>query len=238
MSYLEEGLKQGDLEGMVLPMLSIDEFDSKIDNKTVIVVSFYSFEEDPAHDLSNFIERSPTQVMDTDVSPAPSKEGYYLTFVEFKRNTQFPQRLIKILDEVSKLTNINNWQFTSFKLPKGKVLPVSNENLAKWVDLAPPAQTDQQKLKEFFQHSCLDNFELDECNLNLSRGISSVDYKLGGISKLVPTGALRLNETAAAEANRLQRLLDGPYQVHPFDFGFVVEHTVDQTFLILHQNHS
>ena len=233
MKPLEEGLQKGDLEGMVLPMLSIDEFQSKIDDRTVIVVAFYSFEEDPAHDLSNFIERSPTQVLDTDVSPAPSKEGYYLTFVEIKRNPQFPQNLINILMEVSRLTSINNWQFTSHLLPKGKVLPINNENLGKYVNLKPKAADLKGKLQEFFQHSSLSDFDLDDGDLTLSRPYGSRTYVFGQIGNTAPQGAFSLSEGHVREANQLQRFLDGPYVVVPFDFGLVVENQISQTFLVL-----
>jgi hypothetical protein len=110
--------------------------------------------------------------------------------------------------------------------------------LAKFVDLEPKPESDQQKVQEFLQASCVDQFVLEESVLSIKRGVNSFDYRFGGISTDVPNGALLLRETAAAEANRLQRLLDGPYQVHPFEFGFVVEHTQDQSFLILHHNHS
>lgn len=235
MSLINEGLKKGDLEGMVLPMMSIDEFSSKIDDRTVIVVAFYSFEEDPAHDLSNFIERSPTQVLDTDVSPAPSKEGYYVTFVEFKRTSQFPQRLIAILKEVTNLTNITNWQFTSFRLPKGKVLPVNNENLAKWVDLKPKAATDKERLQEFLQASSLSDFELAEQSLTLLREGTVANYQFAGF-EFEQDDTPSWSTQAAAHALRLSRMLDGPYQVHPFEQHLIVENTETNTILVLKTN--
>jgi len=106
---LTEGLRRGDLNHMILPLISIDEFLSKIDDRTVIVVAFYAYEEDPAHDLSNFIERSPTNVLDTDVSPAPTREGYYVTFVEIKRDQKFISKLLKILAEVDNQSEAAFW---------------------------------------------------------------------------------------------------------------------------------
>lgn len=235
MTQLTEGLKQNDLQDMVLPMLTIDEFSSKIDDRTVIVVGFYCFEENPAHDLSNFIERSPTPTLDTDVSPAPSKEGYYLTFVEFKRTPQFPQKLIAILQEVTKLTGINNWQFTSMRLPKGKVLPVNNENLAKWVDLKPKAATDKERLQEFLQASSLSDFELAEQSLTLLREGTVANYQFAGFEfeqDDIPSWSTQ----AAAHALRLSRMLDGPYQVHPFEQHLIVENTETNTILVLKTN--
>ena len=57
-SNINEGLTMNALDGLITPMLSIDEYESKISDKRAIVVGFFVQEEDPANDLSNFIDRS------------------------------------------------------------------------------------------------------------------------------------------------------------------------------------
>jgi hypothetical protein len=231
---ITEGLMAGDLNDLVLPMLSIDEFASKIDDETTIVVGFYCFEEDPAHDLANFIERSPVPVLDTDVSPAPSREGYYLTFVEIKRNHQFPQNLLNILKEVSSLTSVDNWQFTSPKLSKGKVEVVNNQNLAKFVDLDPPKTQVKHKLKEFLSHSSLSDFDVDSNGvISLERGAIKESWQIISFLSEPSPQAFDLSESASAAAMRLARLLDGPYQVHPTKSALIVECEFSPMFLVL-----
>jgi DNA polymerase III psi subunit len=231
---ITEGLMAGDLKDLVLPMLSVDEFSSKIDDNTTIVVGFYCFEEDPAHDLANFVERSPAPVLDTDVSHAPSREGYYLTFVEIKRNHQFPQNLLNILKEVSNLTNISQWQFTSPKVTKGKVLLVNNQNLAKFVNLEVPKTDVKQKLAEFLSHSSLSDFNLDESNvLTLERGAVSENWNMISFGNISHSQIFDLRESAVAASSRLARLLDGPYQVHPTKSGLIVESQFSNSFLVL-----
>lgn len=239
MSMLNEGLRKGDLNHMILPMISIDEFSSKIDDRTVIVVTFYCFEEDPAHDLSNFVERSPANPLDTDVSPAPSREGYYLTFVEIKRNERFVERLMRIIAEVSHVTNVEQWQFTSPRLEKGKLLPLTKENVVKWVDTKPAAEkpskgANKQQIQEFLQHSSLSNFELEQCELMLMRGVQHSHHQVRGIVESVPSVKLNLDDhLMVAEAARLERMLDGPYSVWPTHDGMVVENHHLESFLIL-----
>jgi hypothetical protein len=236
---LNEGLRKGDLDHMILPMISIDEFSSKIDDRTVIVVAFYCFEEDPAHDLSNFIERSPSNPLDTDVSPAPSREGYYVTFVEIKRNERFVERLMRIITEVSSLTDVQEWQFTSPKLDQGKVLSLTKENVIKWVDTKPaPVKprkgANKEQMQEFLQHSSLSNFELEESQLMLMRGVQHSQYQVSRISASVPSVRLNLDDPLVlAEAARLERMLDGPYSVWPTQEGMVVENHHLESFLIL-----
>lgn len=234
---LSEGLRPGDLNGMILPLISIDEFDSKIDDRTVIVVAFYSFEEDPAHDLSNFIERSPQNVLDTDVSPAPTREGYYVTFVEIKRDTQFIPKLLKILEEVDNLTDVKQWQFTSQKLPAGKVLPVSLDNLHKWVNVTPqPVKSEKPtttQLTEWFAQSSLHDVQVQENQIVLQRaGITHV-YEVVSLQSELPEGPHMFTEHAVSQSERLERMLSGPYQVHVMGPHVVVEHMVNHTYLVL-----
>lgn len=231
--FLAEGLRAGDLDSMVLPMLTIDEFNSKLDDKKMIVVGFYSFEEEPAHDLSNFIERSPTQVQDTDVSPAPSKEGYYLTFVEFLRNDQFPERLIALLKEITLLTNIQEWQFTSLKLDKGKLEIVNPANLRKYVDIKPVATKPVDQVKEWLNHSSLSNVHLNDADLILVREGIQWNMEFMGISENIPQQGFSLDEAQSSLALRLERLLEGGYQVHALTKSLVVEHPTLPSYMMV-----
>jgi hypothetical protein len=233
MINISEGLKRDDLDGMILPMISIDEFNSKINNEDVIVVAFYSFEEDPAHDLSNFIERSPHAVLDTEVSPAPSKEGYYITFVEVKRNAAFVDLLLNILQEVNNLTNVHEWQFTSYDLPPGKLMSVNAANLKKYIKLKPQASTVKQKLAEFFVHSSLSDFDLVDDQLSLIRPGQTVTATVVSISDQAPRSAVQLSESHTAQARLLERMLDGAYTVYAITEGMVVENQISGDYLTL-----
>lgn len=237
-SQITEGLRRHDLDHMILPMISVDEFRSKIDDNTVIVVAFYCMEEDPAHDLSNFIERSPVNPLDTDVSPAPSKEGYYVTFVELKRGARFVENLLKILAEVSNLTDVSEWQFTSVNLPKGKVLPVTAENLKAHVDVKvkshkPDERVDTDTLKEFLQQSSLMDCVLEQDVVTFVRPWQQHTYKCVCMTDQMPTQAIQLHEQAVSQAALLERLLDGPYTVYVTVHDVIVHHEQQDKYLIL-----
>ena len=237
---ITEGLRPGDLNHMVLPLISVDEFNSKIDDRTVIVVAFYSFEEDPAHDLSNFIERSPQNVLDTDVSPAPTREGYYVTFVEIQRDQKFISKLLKILEEVNNLTDVKQWQFTSQKLPAGKVLPVTKDNLEKWVSVTPAPDKSEKpteaQIKEWFSHSALHDVHVQDGLVVLERaGVQHV-YEVVNLQADVPDLPQMFTEHAVSVCNRLERMLDHGYQVNQMSQHVVIQHPVHQTYLVLNQN--
>jgi hypothetical protein len=109
MKQLNEGMRGGDLEDLVLPLISVDEFESKVDDNA-IVIGFYVNDHDAANDLNRFIQKSPTPLLDTDVSPAPDQRGYYLVFVEFLNNERIGENVNDIVEEVSPLANIDSWQ--------------------------------------------------------------------------------------------------------------------------------
>jgi hypothetical protein len=233
MRNINEGLQQHDLDDLILPMISIDEFHSKIDDRTTIVVALYVFDEDPAHDLSNFIERSPENVLDTDVSPAMSREGYYLTFVEMQRDDQFPEKLMKILLEVQRLTNITEWQFTSIKLGKGEVLPVTLKNLAKYIDLKPKPENNKEKVQEFLAQSSLHDFLLENKTIIFIRGIQEETFIFETVTNTLPEMKVELVLESVSQANRLQRMLDGPYEVWASETGLVIHNTHSDSYMQL-----
>ena len=228
---LNEGLRLGDLEGMVLPMLTIDEFSSKIDDNKMIVVGFYCQEEDPAHDLSNFIERSPATVQDTDVSPAPSKEGYYLTFAEIARNEQFPEHLEKLLQDVSRLTNIQQWQFTSIKLPKAKLELVTPSNIRKYVDCKQRSNKPQHKVQEWLAESSLSDVQMLDTHLQLIREGVEWNLEFVGLGQARVPSVISFDETVNNLALRLERLLEGGYSVHAMGKNLIIEHPHESTLL-------
>lgn len=76
---LYEGLEAGDLERVVAPKVSIDEYKSKMgSDEEIVVVSFYVSNKEPALDIVNFIEKSYEWVADADVSSGEVFDGSYI----------------------------------------------------------------------------------------------------------------------------------------------------------------
>lgn len=108
---LYEGLKEGDLEDMVLPLLSLDEYQSKItDGDDIVVLGFYVKDMSAADDLNRFVQKSAIDILDTERSPAPDSTGYYYVFVELPNNRRLGNNIASLLEEIGPLTNIEKWQ--------------------------------------------------------------------------------------------------------------------------------
>lgn len=109
MVKLTEGMRSGDLEGIVLPLISIDEYESNIDDNAV-VIGFFVHDQQAARDLNRFIQKSSMDFLDAEISPAPDQRGYFLVFVEFLLNETFPETVMALIKEISPLVGITTWK--------------------------------------------------------------------------------------------------------------------------------
>ena len=115
--FLTEGLFANDLVGLVLPTISINEFEPKIE-KTALVIAFFVKNKEAAEDLSVFLEKSAIEdILDAEVSAAPDEGGYYLVFIEVS-NKIAVEMIMKIIAIANHLCSIDEWIFQGYKLSK------------------------------------------------------------------------------------------------------------------------
>lgn len=127
-SVLSEGLRAGDLEDLVLPLVSIDEFQSKIsDGDDVVVVGMYVQDADAADDLNRFVQKSAIDILDTERSPAPDQSGYFYVFVEFPNNARLGDNIASLLEEIGPLVGVEKWQIRL--RGAADIMPFDNEKL-------------------------------------------------------------------------------------------------------------
>lgn len=218
MANLFEGLKAGDLEELVLPMVSIDEYESKLDDDS-IVVAFYVMDREPSQDLNRFIQKGAAAVLDTDVSPAPNEDGYYMVFVEFLRDENMPAKLVSTLEALEGLTSINGWKAQIYDVDG--VVPATLENFQTHVRLVSREDHEghedevEEGLTEFFRASDLDNMVVEGNRVTLeARGVTvELQYIDVGTTEAVVennavmASATRMDESALSNARRIQNML-------------------------------
>lgn len=103
-------LRENDLVDTVLRKLSIDEFEPKTGNaKDVMVLGFYVTEQNAGTDLYHFLEGSPTETRDIDVSPNPTEEGHFMVFVELDREQGVFDNVKKLLKETERVSGKLKW---------------------------------------------------------------------------------------------------------------------------------
>ena len=165
MQQLNENLHESDLKDLVKKVFEIDSYKSKIgDDEEIIVLSFTVESEDPAKDLENFIEMGYNFVLDADTSIGETDDGTYKVFVEIERNRNAINYILKLLDGISRLTDIDIMRFRYFK--SFTSYAATKENLTKIVPLDKDSYeiaTEKHMLENFtnfFSNSYLDSVEL------------------------------------------------------------------------------
>jgi hypothetical protein len=114
---LTEGLFENDLQGLIIPLVSLYEYAPKIKGDA-IVLAFFAKHLEAAEDLSIFIEKSAIdEVLDTEVSSAPNEDGDYLIFVELSEDTT-ADTIMAVIDLCEHLCDVENWKLQAYKLPK------------------------------------------------------------------------------------------------------------------------
>lgn len=162
---VSEGLKAGDLEGVVSPRFSIDQYKSKMgEDKNIMVLAFTVDGNAPAKDLERFAETGFKAVMDADATPGTMEDGKYKVFVEFERKETAVNDIISFLEDLKKLTNIEEFEYTYHKGQNPSV--VTAGTLGEMVPVTPEAyeqRVNEMKVDE--AKSFFDKFDMLECSL-------------------------------------------------------------------------
>ena len=149
---IDEAVSKGQLRNLVDAIVSIDQYKSKIDeDRNMVVLAFEVMNEMAAGDLSNFIETGAYDVEDTEVSASTNVDGNYMIYVEMRRGSKLHETIRKILEDVSKLTEIESWQYNTGK----NGIPQNIDNLEEMIINDPvryqsvqEADTNQKALED------------------------------------------------------------------------------------------
>lgn len=104
-----EGFSKNDLEGLLRPLISLDEYVSK--NEQNMVVAFYVENEPLAVEpLKIFCDQAPG-VVETDMSDSDQYENTSIVYVEFTRDIKNRDNILKLIDDIAKVANIEITDF-------------------------------------------------------------------------------------------------------------------------------
>lgn len=222
MTLINEGLKAGDLDGVVNKRFSVDQFKSKMgEDRNIMVLAFTVDGMAPAKDLEKFAETGYKEVLDADATPGTLEDGKHKVFVEFARTEQVDQHIAKFLDDLKKLTNIEIFEFTYHKDPTP--FEASAKNLSDILPRTPIAYTQKTQamklgeIKSFFDKFQMMEFRLDNNLITCKKqNAEALKFELHafGPTKLVmnEVKAFKLDESAMAECMFMTKYF-GPYQI-------------------------
>lgn len=225
-------LKNGDLRGMILPSVSIDEFQPKAgDDTAVIVVAFYLLDQDPADDLNTFIQRGVIDSLDVEVSPNTDDDGRYLVFVEMTRDDTFPNKFQALLKDVENVSGPMEWKVKTY-LSDDTEFDFNDPEIYKYIITNPDnymskdefmKESMQAKVESFLQEAHIMYTKFEGNNLTIGRGDRAIvaevvdvgDYDTVIGRNFLGESAFRLTNRPI-EATVLTGML-GVYDVMPID---------------------
>jgi len=223
MQIVKEGLKAGDLDGVVSKRFSVDQFKSKMgEDRNIMVLAFTVDGMAPAKDLERFAETGYKEVLDADATPGTLEDGKHRVFVEFARVEAVDQHVRKFLDDLKKLTNIETFEFTYHK--NATPFEASAKNLSDILPRTPEAYAQKingMKLEEtqtFFDRFQMMEFKLDNNIVSIKKQGSHETLKFElhafGSTNLImnEVKAFKLDESAMSECMYLTKYF-GPYQI-------------------------
>jgi len=143
---LTEGLDYHDMKGQVDPIISVDEYAAKMgEDSDIVTLTFKTNSKLAAEDLVAWLEIGYDFVLDASVSDGELQPGKWLVFVEMKRRSNVPQKIIQMLSDLDTLTD---------QKPKDYTVKVNEEDydadeeILKQVIILSPNQYKSQVEKE------------------------------------------------------------------------------------------
>lgn len=218
-----EGLKAGDLEGVVNRRFSVDQYKSKMgDDRNIMVLAFTVDSLAPAKDLERFAETGYKSILDADATPGTMADGKHRVFIEFARTEGVDREIKKFLDDLVLLTNEENgFEFTYHK----RTVPfeASAKNLADILPLTPIAYSQKinslklGEVKDFFDKFNMMEFKLDNNIIEIQkRGSDTLKFELHAFGDtrqiMKEIKAFKLDESAMSECMYLTKYF-GPYNI-------------------------
>ena len=165
MILVNEGLKAGDLEGVISNRFSIDQYKSKMgEDKNIMVLTFTVDGQAPAKDLERFAETGYRSVLDADATPGSMEDGKHKVFIEFARRPEVVSEIMTFLDDLKKLTNIEEFEYTYHKGENPTM--VSAGTMSETIPTTPEdyeQRVNEMKVSE--ARSFFDKYDMMECKI-------------------------------------------------------------------------
>jgi hypothetical protein len=159
---LTEGLDFHDMKGQISPKITVDEYAAKMgEDSDIVTLTFLTNSKLAATDLVAWLEIGYDFILDASVSDGELEPGKWLVFVEMKRRSNIPEKIITILKDLETLTDIPLKDYTIEVNEEGHD---ADADILKQVMILSPNQYKREKSE-------------DEEELNEMRKIAGIPHK-------------------------------------------------------------
>ena len=110
---LTEGLDYHDLKGQIDPIITVDEYAAKMgEDSDIVTLAVKTNSKLAAEDLVAWLEIGYDYVLDASVSEGEVEPGKWLVFIELKRRSNVPKKIVQILSDLETLTDLPLNEYT------------------------------------------------------------------------------------------------------------------------------
>ena len=171
------GLMANDLSNTIDKIFEIDSCASKMgDDKNIVTLSFSLTGKEAAKDLSNFLEKGYSFILDSDVTEGEQSDGTYKVFVEMERDNEVGENIFEILDGVKKLSGKDDFKFRYYK--GFRSYEATQDKISEMVPTDPDKygismqENALNNYKTFFSNSYVDNIAMNENKITVKKKFS------------------------------------------------------------------
>lgn len=110
---ITEGLDFQDMKDQIIPTVTVDEYAAKMGSDSdIVTLAFIVKNEAVGEDLSEWFEKGYEYVLDAQVSEGEITNDRWLVFVELKRRSAVPERIIELIKDLKTLTDltVEDWE--------------------------------------------------------------------------------------------------------------------------------
>lgn len=204
---IDESLQHNDLNGVLLPTISFDEFEPKTgDKKDTAVIGFYVTEQSAGEDLMKFLHRSKFDLRDVEVTPNPNPDNYYMVFAEVDRKEGLLGLIKELANDITNVSGDSAWKIKPLLSDdeidlisdsvQEYIIELPEEYISKEDFDSKKEQTQfEESVKSFFSKSNALDIELVENKIKIK------DYKFSTTLEFVNfgEGRLTLEESGLSE---------------------------------------
>ena len=110
---INEGLDYLDMVDQIEPTVSVDEYAAKMGKDSdIVTLAFIVNSEAAGNDLVDWFERGYDWILDASLSEGELSPGKYIVFVEMKRRTKVPERIVELVEDLETLTDLTTDDWT------------------------------------------------------------------------------------------------------------------------------
>ena len=226
-------LNRGDLDGILLDTVSIDQYKAKLSEDNIVVAFTFKILE-ATNDVRDFIERGDFGILDSEVILTADLSNNYQLLLEFDRNKTFLHYILKLCKYLIQLSDVKKFKFVSYLTTN--YVTLNKTNLIKLVRLVKVDKNElvvKKMIYEFFNGNV--SFEKNDIIVPCYNGKLKLNY-IGQTTDELIESYVKINQIDLLDQEKYETIFLGD-QYHVLNFGqYLVIKNQDTDLILMFKN--